>query len=175
MRIMTLCGSLQAMSSNLALLDAAQRAAPADVIATRFDGLRDLPHFNSDLEADGAVPPASVLAWRQALRESDAVLIASPEYGHSLPGALKNAIDWAIFSGELEFKVIAITCAVPIVARGRMGLQALRQTLNAVSAVIVGGEPIARGPNFEADAAALMAALIERAKQPPRAALVTDA
>jgi chromate reductase len=175
MRILTVCGSLQAHSSNLALLDAAERAAPAAVNVTRFDGMRDLPHFNPDLEADGAAPPAPVLAWRQALAENDGVLIASPEYGHSLPGVLKNAIDWAIFSGELEFKVIAITCAVPIATRGRMGLQALRQTLNAVSAVIVGGEPIVKGPRFEADAAALMTGLIERVREPPRAALVTDA
>lgn len=173
MRILAVSGSLQAKSSNLTLLDVASRAAPSDVTVTRFDGLRDLPHFNPDLEADGAAPPAPVVAWRTALAESDGVLIASPEYGHSLPGVLKNAIDWAIFSGELEFKVIAITCAVPAPERGRMGLQALRQTLNAVSAVIVGGEPIAKGPSFEAQAGALMAALIERAKGPPRTALIS--
>lgn len=60
-----------------------------------FDGLRHLPHFNPDTEE----PPA-VRDWRKALAGSDAVLIASPEYGHSLPGALKNGIDWVIGSGE---------------------------------------------------------------------------
>jgi NAD(P)H-dependent FMN reductase len=57
--------------------------------------------------------PESVLRWRGMLAASDAVLIASPEYGFSLPGALKNAIDWVIGSGELEGKVVAITAAVP--------------------------------------------------------------
>jgi len=55
------------------------------------------------------------------LSASDAVLIASPEYGFSLPGALKNAIDWVIGSGELEGKVVAITAAVPGPERGRRG------------------------------------------------------
>ena len=53
------------------------------------------------------------MRWRRALAESDAVLIATPEYGFSLPGVLKNGIDWVIGSGELEGKVVAITAAVP--------------------------------------------------------------
>jgi NAD(P)H-dependent FMN reductase len=166
MRIMTVCGSLQAKSANQQLLQAATASAPPDVQVLAFEGLRHLPHFDPDLDSIGT--PPEVVAWRKALAESDGVLIASPEYGHSLPGALKNAIDWAIFSGELEFKVIAITAAVPAPERGRMGLQALRQTLNAVSATIVGGEPIARGEHFEQAAAALMAALIEQVRAPRR-------
>ena len=140
MRILAVCGSLQAKSSNLSLLQAAARSAPPDVEVVLFDGLRDLPYFDPDLEAAGA--PPSVTAWRTALATSDGMLIASPEYGHSLPGVLKNAIDWAISSGELEYKVVAITCAAPVPARGRMGLQALRQTLTATSSCLVGGEPI---------------------------------
>ena len=107
--------------------------------------------------------PDSVLRWRQALAESQAVLIASPEYGFSLPGALKNGIDWVIGSGELEEKVVAITAAVPGPERGRRGLQALRDTLSAVRARIVGGEPIPRGPEFELQVAALVRALVEAA------------
>jgi NAD(P)H-dependent FMN reductase len=106
----------------------------------------------------------AVRAWREAIAGSDAVLIASPEYGHSLPGALKNAIDWVIGSGELERKVVAITAAVPGPERGRLGLQALRQTLGAVSARIVGGEPITRGPGFEQEVAELVRALVEAAR-----------
>ncbi len=112
-----------------------------------FDGLRDLPPFDADLEAAGA-PPA-VLVWRQAIAGSDALLVASPEYGLSLPGALKNGIDWLIVSGELERKIVAITAAVRHPQRGRLGLKALRDTLIAVSARIVGGEPIVRDATFE--------------------------
>src|SRR5262249_42655327 len=126
-------------------------------------GIGDLPHFNPDIEKEQG-EPAAVRRWRQALAGSDALFIASPEYGHSLPGALKNAIDWVIGSGELERKVVAITAAVPGAARGRRGLGALRDTLNAVSATIVGGEPIVRGPTFEADAAKLLASLVERVR-----------
>lgn len=161
MRILAVCGSLQARSGNLSLLNAAAASAPPGVEVVLFAGLGDLPHFNPDLEAGGV--PESVTRWRQALADSAAVLIACPEYGFSLPGALKNAIDWAIGSGELEGKVVAITAAVPSPERGRRGLQALRDTLSAVRATIVGGEPIARGPEFEPRTAALVRALIDAA------------
>ena len=158
MKILGICGSLQAKSANLALLHVAAASTPRDIEFIVFDGLRDLPLFNPDVEATGA--PDSVLRWRRALAESDAVLIASPEYGFSLPGALKNGIDWVIGSGELEGKVAAITAAVPTSERGRRGLQALRDSLFAVRAVIVGGEPIAKGPDFHARVTELVADLI---------------
>src|SRR6185295_14869785 len=123
-----------------------------------WDALRDLPHFNPDIEDAG--PPESVRRWRQALTDSDAVLIASPEYGFSLPGALKNGIDWVIGSGELEGKVVAITAAVPAPERGRRGLQALRDTLAAVRVTIIGGEPIPAGPSRDRDVAQLVRVLI---------------
>ena len=130
MRILAICGSLQQKSSNLTLLQHAAAVAPPGVEVVLFDGLRALPQFNPDLETDGELPV--VAAWRRALQESQALLIASPEYGHSLPGALKNGIDWVIGSGELERKVVAITAAVPAVERGRLGLKALADTLGAV-------------------------------------------
>src|SRR4029077_4412644 len=156
--ILGVCGSLQRQSANLTLLKAAAVAAPPDVRVVVFDGLGELPHFNPDIETAGA--PESVTRWRNALAASDAVLIASPEYGFSLPGVLKNAIDWVIGSGELEGKVVAITAAVPAPERGRRGLQALRETLAAVRATIVGGEPIARGPEFDRQLAEVLEALI---------------
>ena len=162
MTILAVCGSLQRQSANLRLLHAAVAAAPAGVKVVLFDGLGALPHFNPDIEAAGA--PETVMRWRRGLEESDAVLIASPEYGHSLPGALKNAIDWAIGSGELEGKVVAITAAVPALERGRRGLQALRETLGAVRATIVGGEPIVAGPELDRHAAELVAALVAAAR-----------
>jgi len=167
MKILAVCGSLQAKSKNLDLLNTAAASAPPGVEFILFDGLRDLPHFNPDLEASGV--PESVLRWRQALAESDALLIACPEYGFSLPGALKNGVDWVIGSGELEEKVVAITAAVPGPERGRRGLQALRDTLSAVRVTIVGGEPIPRGPDFESQVAALVRVLTEAAATARRA------
>jgi chromate reductase, NAD(P)H dehydrogenase (quinone) len=157
-RVVCLSGSLQAHSANLALLEAAATLAPPGMQLSVFDGLRDLPQFNPDLETDGPLPV--VQCFRQALAESDAVLIASPEYGFSLPGALKNAIDWVIGSGELERKIVAVTASVNHTERGRRGLRALLDTLEAVKATIVGGEPIVRGPTFERELAALLQRLM---------------
>jgi chromate reductase, NAD(P)H dehydrogenase (quinone) len=162
-RILGVSGSLQRNSGNARLLEAAQRHAPSGVEITIFDGIRELPHFDPDIEANGQAP-AAVQAWRRALANSDALLVASPEYGHSLPGALKNAIDWVIGSGELERKLVAVTAAVPIAERGRLGLAALAGTLGAVSARIVGGEPIARGEGFEEQVAQLLAELVRQAR-----------
>ena len=163
MRILAICGSLQAQSKNRALLTAAAASTPPGVQLVLFDGIRDLPHFDPDLEASPL--PASVLRWRQALADCDAVLVACPEYGFSLPGALKNAIDWVIGSGELEGRIVAITAAVPGPERGRRGLQALRDTLSAVRATIVGGEPIPVGPEFERQAGALVDDLIQTVRR----------
>ena len=147
-RVLGIVGSLGARSSNLTLLETAASLAPEGIEVVLYTGLGDLPHFDPDLDPDDA--PSAVRALRQAIAASDAVLIAAPEYGHSLPGVLKNAIDWLIGSGELERKVVAITASVPSSERGREGLAALRQTLGAVRAVIVSDEPIARGPTSEA-------------------------
>jgi chromate reductase, NAD(P)H dehydrogenase (quinone) len=165
MRILAVCGSLQSQSKNLALLTTAATLVPAGVEFVLFDGIRDLPHFNPDIEASGL--PESVVHWRQALAASDAVFIAAPEYGFSLPGVLKNAIDWVIGSGELEGKAVVITAAVPGPERGRRGLQALGDTLAAVRASIVGGEPLPIGPEFESRLGLLISELIHVVKSLP--------
>jgi len=155
------CGSLQRQSSNLTLLQSAIALAPESVEIALFDGLRDLPLFNPDEESSTTQP--GVQAWRNALAGADAVLIATPEYAHSLPGSLKNAIDWVIGSNELYHKVVAITSAVAGGQRGRMGLAALAQTLQAAGATIVWEEPIAKGSDLEPALAELLRRLIERA------------
>jgi NAD(P)H-dependent FMN reductase len=160
MRILAICGSLQAESGNLVLLRAAATTAPPGIEVRLSDGLRGLPHFNPDIELQGATPDA-VRAWRAEIAASDALLIATPEYGHSLPGALKNAIDWVIGTGELHRKVVGVTAATAAAGRGILGIQALQSTLRAVDAAIVGGAPTVRGPDFEHDVAALVHAVVE--------------
>jgi chromate reductase len=162
-RILAISGSLQAASGNLALLKSVAASAPEGVEVVLFDGLGELPHFNPDLEASGPLP--QVHKWRRALSASDAILIATPEYGYSLPGVLKNGIDWVIGSGELERKIVGITAAVAHAERGRRGLDALRNTLNAVSARIVGGDPIVRGHSFDGDVAVLVRAVVEEVER----------
>ena len=163
MRILGISGSLQRESANRKLLERARVFLPADVELVIYDGLRDLPHFDPDLAAAG--PPPAVLALRQALSSSDALVVASPEYGHSLPGSLKNAIDWVIGTGELEQKIVAITASTPAVERGQKGLDALAVTLGAVSARIVGGAPIARGAASDEHLRALVNALVRTVRE----------
>lgn len=158
MRVLAISGSLQAQSHNSALIRRARELAPPGVEVELFEGLGELPHFNPDLEQHGTL--ASVDALRAAVRRADALLIACPEYGFSLPGVLKNAIDWLIGTGELERKRMAITAATVHEERGQKGLLALRTTLSAVSAELVFDAPIARTAPLEPALASLYAALL---------------
>ncbi|MBA3429474.1 MAG: NAD(P)H-dependent oxidoreductase [Actinobacteria bacterium] len=93
MRVLAICGSLRRSSHNRKLLQAAARELPNDVAFELFQGLGDLPHYDEDADVELAHP--AVRRLRDALARADAVLIATPEYNASLPGALKNALDWA--------------------------------------------------------------------------------
>jgi chromate reductase len=93
MKVLGISGSLRRDSYNHALLREAAERLPAGVELVEFDRLREIPPYDADLEAE-ATPPA-VAELRQAMRDADAVLIATPEYNHSIPGVLKNALDWA--------------------------------------------------------------------------------
>jgi chromate reductase len=93
MRVVGISGSLRRDSHNTALLRAAASALPPGAELVEWEGLRRVPPFDEDLE-DGPAPFA-VASLRKAIAEADAVLIATPEYNHSLPGQLKNALDWA--------------------------------------------------------------------------------
>ena len=92
MRILGISGSLRRGSHNRRLLRAAGRALPPGVDLVEWEGLAGLPAFDEDLEP---TPPAPVRDFLDAVEEADALLIATPEYNASLPGALKNALDWA--------------------------------------------------------------------------------
>lgn len=108
MGVVAISGSLRAESSNAALLRAAVRLAPAGMTITLYKGMGTLPHFNPDVDAEGAVPVAAVAALRAAFFEAQGVLISSPEYAHGVPGTLKNALDWMVSSGELTDKPIVL-------------------------------------------------------------------
>jgi chromate reductase, NAD(P)H dehydrogenase (quinone) len=90
--ILGIAGSLRAGSYNRALLQASQEDAPQDMQIELYD-IAPLPFYNADVEAHG--DPEPVKAFKAAIRAADALLIATPEYNHGVPGVLKNAIDWA--------------------------------------------------------------------------------
>jgi len=135
--LLAVSGSLRARSSNSALLAAAARLAPAAVRLTPFHGLAALPPFNPDLDRDGAF--AAVERWRTAVRAADGLLICTPEYAAGVPGALKNALDWLVSSGELLGKPVAVISASPTPLGGSKAHESLRLTLAMLDARIVGG------------------------------------
>jgi len=92
MRVLGISGSLRRDSHNSALLRAAAARLPAGAELVEYGGLAEVPPYDADLEEAGA--PAPVEELRAAIRAADAVLVATPEYNHSIPGVLKNALDW---------------------------------------------------------------------------------
>jgi chromate reductase, NAD(P)H dehydrogenase (quinone) len=92
MRVLGISGSLRRDSLNSALLRAAAERLPAGTELIEYERLREIPPYDADLEAEGT--PEVVAELREAVRSADAILVATPEYNHSLPGQLKNALDW---------------------------------------------------------------------------------
>jgi NAD(P)H-dependent FMN reductase len=90
--VLVLVGSLRAESVNRRLAELAIANAPEGVVLSVFDRLGELPHYNEDLDIEPV--PEPVQALRTAAGEADAALIVTPEYNGTIPGVLKNAIDW---------------------------------------------------------------------------------
>ena len=116
LNFVALIGSLRQKSFNRGLFEAARLDLPDGVSLTDLP-IGDLPHFNQDIEAD---PPASVVAFKDALRSADGVVVFTPEYNGGMPGVLKNALDWG--SRPFSASVIAGTPAIVLgAAAGRLG------------------------------------------------------
>src|SRR6266705_3145331 len=109
--ILALSGSLRRSSINAAALRAAANAAARDgALVVVDDSVRELPHFDPDLEIK---PPEAVLRFRQACTDARGVLLAVPEYTFGIPGSLKNALDWTVGSGSLYRKPITLLHVAP--------------------------------------------------------------
>lgn len=135
-RLLAVSGSLRAASSNTALLRAAARLAPGSVEVALYEGLAALPHYNPDLDDfDGGGAPPEVADLRSRLGASDGLIISSPEYVHGVPGAMKNAIDWVVSSGELYGKPTALLNASMV---ARYAYESLVEVLTTGDADIVG-------------------------------------
>ena len=93
MKILAISGSLRAASHNTALLRAAAELAPEGVELELYENLEALPPYNEDRDTDQ--PPAEVARLRTAIEEADAVLFATPEYNTTMPGQVKQVVDWA--------------------------------------------------------------------------------
>jgi chromate reductase, NAD(P)H dehydrogenase (quinone) len=153
-RILGLSGSLRDGSHNTLLLrEAAELFAPEVVEFELFDGLKDVPPYDED--DDGGDGPAGAARFRAALAEADGVLIATPEYNSSIPGQLKNALDWAsrpLATNPLRNVPVAVVGASNG-AFGAVWAQAeTRKVLAAMGARVVGEEvPVGRASARLAD------------------------
>jgi chromate reductase, NAD(P)H dehydrogenase (quinone) len=136
-KILGISGSLRRDSHNSALLRIASRLAPEHVSVTIFEGLAAIPAFNDD---SVELPPAAVREMWARFAAADGVLVATPEYNSSMPGALKNALDW--LSRPLEDSPLRNKPVVVIGAStgmfGAVWAQAeARKVLNAIGARVV--------------------------------------
>ena len=138
MRILAICGSLRRHSTNRALLLAVQKQAPEGTNVAIFESIRDLPHFDPDLDGEDRDPedrPDAVLKLRRELAESDALLISTPEYAHGLPGSLKNALDWLVSSPVVIGKPVALIYGST--GEANHAQEQLKEILTTMSAVVV--------------------------------------
>lgn len=129
MKILAVSGSARRLSTNTALLRALQAIAPDGIAVQVYDGIGELPVFSPDRE--GADLPDGVRNFQQAIADCDGLLLSSPEYVRSIPGGLKNAIDWLVSGDQVVGKPIALVHASH---RGDDMLAALRTVLSTISA-----------------------------------------
>jgi len=107
MKLLAIPGSIRSGSYNLALLQAMSKLSPKNIDITVFDKIKSIPLF--DPETDDKDIPESVDYLMSKIRESDGVIISTPEYAHGVPGVLKNALDWLVSSDVLVLKPVVVT------------------------------------------------------------------
>jgi chromate reductase len=140
MRILAISGSFRRGSLNTALVRAAQGLAPDGVEIELYEGLDSIPAFNQDREA---VLPEPVQDLNRRIRAADALLVATPEYNGSAPGALKNALDWASRPhGEAAVvaKPAAVIGASTTAYGAKWAQEQIRRALTLSGAIVIDAE-----------------------------------
>ena len=150
--VLAIAGSLRRGSFNRLLVAAAAELAPPSMSIQIFDDLSSIPMFDEDLESS---VPHPVRRLRSAIRNADGILISTPEYNQSIPGGLKNAIDWVSRSEEvLDGKPAAVIGATTGRWGTRLAQAAVRQVLQATGAQVYAGSALyvaGAGGLFDAD------------------------
>jgi chromate reductase len=144
--VLGISGSLRRGSHNTRLLRAAGDLLPPSIEFVPFEGLKDVPPYDEDDDVDPA--PEGARRLRDAIAEADALLIATPEYNHSLPGQLKNAIDWAsrpFPENALRNKPVAVIGASTSMFGAVWAQAEARKVLGAAGARVIDVDlPVAR-------------------------------
>lgn len=138
LKICVICGSLRKESYNRMVVNTLPSIVPAEFTLKEAPPYDKLPHYNGDLQKEKGFP-AEAIAWADAIRAADGVLFVSPEYNFSIPGPLKNMIDWVSRMDRKDMPFIGKPCAIMTAAPGPVGgtrLQYhLRQILVSIEAV----------------------------------------
>ena len=141
MRILAISGSLRDDSTNTALLRALREEAPEGVDVDIWHGLKAIPAYDQDDDVEPG--PEAAEAFRELIRESDAVFFATPEYNSSVPGALKNALDWAsrpLATTAFRNKPVAVVSSSAGAFGGVWAGAELRKVLGAMGARVTEAE-----------------------------------
>jgi len=137
--VLVICGSLRKRSYNAALARALPALAPEGMRLTNAQRVDTMPHYNHDDQDATGFPPSAV-AFADAIRAADGVIIVSPEYNWTIPGTLKNAIDWVSRMKDQPFKdkPVAMQSASGALLGGSRMQYHLRQSLTSIDALIFG-------------------------------------
>src|SRR5262245_35767692 len=137
--VLVICGSLRKGSYNAALARMLPGLAPGGLALRPAPSFADIPLYNFDIQAASGFP-ASVTAWADAIRAADGLIIVSPEYNWSIPGGLKNAIDWVSRMKDQPFKdkPVALQSAAGGILGGSRMQYHLRQSLTSVHVILFG-------------------------------------
>jgi len=139
LNVISICGSLRKGSFNAALMRTLPGLSPEGMAIKPAPAWGNMPVYNFDLQQEKGFP-ADVTAWADAIRAADGVIIVSPEYNWTIPGGLKNAIDWVSRLKEVPFKdkpVAIQSCAGGVLGGARMQYH-LRQSLTSIDAIMFG-------------------------------------
>jgi chromate reductase len=137
--VLVICGSLRKGSYNASLARTLPSLAPPGMALSPAPAWHTMPIYNHDIQ-DSTGFPAEATAWADAIRAADGVIIVSPEYNWTIPGGLKNAIDWVSRMKDVPFKekpVALQSCAGGVLGGSRMQYH-MRQCLTSIDAFLYG-------------------------------------
>ncbi|MFT9063473.1 MAG: NAD(P)H-dependent oxidoreductase [Acetobacter persici] len=137
LHLVTLLGSLRKESLNAIVARTLPELAPEGITITHLGSVGDFPHYDQDVQEQGF--PAPVLAMAEQIRAADGLIIVTPEYNYSIPGVLKNALDWLsrVAPQPLAGKPVALQTVSPGAIGGARAQYHLRQTLVFLDAFVL--------------------------------------